>query len=86
MALMTGNVTCVSVVDDAGFTQLVDTAGETETFILWFAPPEVSAFERIMHSMWVSLLREALVNGLRVTVAHPDGNARITNVQLGDIR
>jgi hypothetical protein len=86
MAQMTGTVTCVRVFDDAGFTQLIDTAGEKETFILWFAPPEISAFERVMHSMWVSLLREALVNGLPVTVVHPDGNARVTTVQLGDMQ
>jgi hypothetical protein len=86
MAIMTGNVTCVRVFDDAGFTQLVDAAGERETFILWLAPPEVSAFERIMHSMWVSLLREALVNGLPVMVVHPDGNARVNTVQLGEMQ
>lgn len=86
MALMTGSVTCVQVFDDAGFTQLVDVEGERETFILWFAPPEISAFERIMHTTWVSLLREALVSGLPVTVAHPDGNARITSLRLGDMQ
>jgi hypothetical protein len=86
MAMMTGSVTCVRVFDDAGFTQLVDAAGEKEVFILWFAPPEISAFERIMHSIWVSLLREALVSGLPVTVIHPDGNARVSTVQLGELQ
>jgi hypothetical protein len=86
MAIMTGTVTCIRVFDDAGFTQLVDAAGQTETFILWFAPPEISAFERIMHTTWVSLLREALVNGLPVTVIHPDGNGRLSTVQLGEIQ
>jgi len=86
MAQMTGTVTCLQILDDAGFTQIIDAAGEKEAFILWFGPPEISAFERIMHSMWISLLREALVNSLPVTVIHPDGNARITAVQLGDLQ
>jgi hypothetical protein len=34
------------------------TTGQKEAFALWYFPPEVSAFERIMHSMWVSLLRQ----------------------------
>jgi hypothetical protein len=87
MAIMTGNVTCVRVIDDGGFTQLVDAAGEKETFILWFppaTPSEVSAFERIMHSMWISLLREAHVNGLPVTIIHPDNDAIVSQVQLGE--
>lgn len=86
MATMTGTVSCVRVIDDAGFTQLVDAAGEEEVFILWLAPPEISAFERIMHSTWVSLLREAMASGLPVTVVHPEGNARITALQLGDLQ
>jgi hypothetical protein len=84
MATMTGTVSCVQLFDDGGFTQIVDpTTQEKEVFILWFAPPEVSAFERILHSMWVSLLREALVNGLTVTITHADAQAQIENVQLG---
>ena len=52
MAEMTGTVTCVRVFDDGGFTQITDGAtGERETFTLWFLPREVSAFERILHSM-----------------------------------
>jgi hypothetical protein len=86
MAQMTGTVSCIRVFDDAGFIQLVDSSGEAEVFILWFAPPEISAFERIMHSIWVSLLREALAGGQPVTVIHPDGNARVTTVQLGDLQ
>jgi len=86
MPIMTGTVSCIRVFDDAGFTQLVDSAGDEEIFILWFAPPEISAFERIMHSTWVSLLREAMVNGLPVSVVHPDGNARITSLQLGTLQ
>ncbi|MEV0177072.1 hypothetical protein AB0I00_38965 [Streptomyces sp. NPDC050803] len=86
MAAMTGNVTCLRVFDDAGFVQLSGAGGVKETFILWFAPPEISAFERIMHTMWISLLRDALVSGLPVTVLHPDGNARLTTVQLGEFQ
>lgn len=86
MAEMTGTVACIRVLDDAGFTQLVDSEGGKEIFILWFGPPEVSAFERIMHSMWISMLRKAHANGLSVTVIHPDGQALITSLQLGELQ
>jgi hypothetical protein len=82
----TGKVTCVRVVNDTGFVQLVDAAGVPETFVLWSAPEELTAFERIMHSMWVSFLRESLTKGLPVTVVHLDNDARATAVQLGDVQ
>ncbi|MCZ6662652.1 MAG: hypothetical protein O6951_06985 [Actinobacteria bacterium] len=85
MALFTGTVECVSVNEGAGFTTLEDSTGDTETFILWFGttiPPQVTSFTRVMHSMWLSLLREAQTNGLSVTVSHPTGSAEVTNVRV----
>lgn len=92
MPSITGTVNCLQVSEFAGFTTIRDAAGHTETFILWFGsgggsgiPPELNSFSRVLHSMWVSLLREAHSNGLTVTVAHLDNSAAITSLQLGSI-
>lgn len=92
MAQITGTVRCFQVSDDSAFTTIEDNSGAKETFILWFAPgtgggiPQtLTAYTRIMHSMWVSQLREALANNLSVTLTHPSGSAAITAVRLGTI-
>jgi len=92
VANMTGTVRCFQISDDAAFTTLEDSGGSTETFILWFAPGTsggiprtLTAYTRIMHSMWVSQLREALSNNLSVTLIHPSGSAEVTAVRLGTL-
>jgi hypothetical protein len=86
MATMTGTVSCLQVFDDGSFVQVVDAAtGAKEAFTLWFAPPEVSAFERIMQSMWVSLLRQSLVSGIPVTI-NAASSGLVNNVQLGTLQ
>jgi hypothetical protein len=91
MALITGSVRCISVSDIAAFTTIRDAATATdETLILWFAPgsgggtpPDLTSFTRILHSMWISLLRDAHANNLTVTVVHPNNSAAISSVRLG---
>jgi hypothetical protein len=92
MAEATGTVRCLSISEDAAFTTIDETSGGSETFILWFAPgtgggipPTLTAFTRVLHSMWVSQLREAHGNNLTVTIIHPDGSAEITTVRLGTL-
>ncbi len=86
MATTTGNVSCVQVFDDGCFVQLVNaTTGEKQAFTAWFGPAEVTAFERIMHSMWVSMFRESLVSQLPVTITTGTTNL-VTTVQLGDFQ
>jgi hypothetical protein len=83
---MTGTISCVQVFDDGCFIQIVNAAtGEKQAFTAWFAPPEVTAFERIMHSMWVSLFRESLTRNLSLTI-NTGTNNLVTTVQLGDIQ
>lgn len=91
MAQIIGTVRCIHVADDLAFTTIDPAAGLSETLILWFAPgtgggipDDLTAYTRIMHSMWVSLLREAHANDLNVTVLHPDGSAEVTAVRLGE--
>lgn len=84
MALTTGNVRCVLVGEDYAFTQIRDTDGRDEFFFLWFLPDDVSAFERIRQSMWVSQLRDAIASGIQVTVGTPDESAALVDsIQLG---
>ena len=92
MAHFTGTVRCVNISEFAGFTSLEDGFGNTETFILWFnpgggsgIPPQLNAFTRVAHSMWVSLLREAHSQNLVVRINHPTASAAVAGVQLGQI-
>jgi hypothetical protein len=86
---MIGRVNCLRISDTAGFTEIRDAAGNTETFTLWFLPGTggipgtLNSFTRVLHSMWVSLLREALAGRLTVRVTHPTNSSEVLNVQLG---
>jgi len=82
MALTTGKVRCVQVMDDLGGTTIQVTAATTETLLLWTAA-EHPVQARVVQSNWVSLLRQAMASNLQVTIAHGDGSALATSVQLG---
>jgi hypothetical protein len=89
MASTTGTVRCVQVGEFAGWTQIEDASGEREIFILWFnpgvtIPQELTAFTRVLHSMWLSLLREAQTNTSTVTIFHPENSAEVTDIVLGE--
>ena len=84
MAFTTGPVLCVFTTDDSGFTTVTDTATATnETFVLWFGPRDITEFTRVLQSMWVSQLREAMAAGIQVVVAHGDNDATVSSIQLG---
>ena len=92
MAETIGTVRCLSISEVAAFTTIDETSGGSEILILWFAPgtgggipPTLTAFTRVLHSMWVSQLREAHANNLTVRLIHPSGSAEITSVQLGTL-
>lgn len=92
MATTTGTVECVQIAEDWAFTTIKEDVGGTETFILWWfpgggsgIPPNLNSFTRVLHSMWVSLLREAQSNGSTVTISHPASSSEITFVQLGSL-
>jgi hypothetical protein len=85
MPQFVGTVDCVSVSEGAGFTTLEDANGDKETFILWFSttiPSSLTAFTRVLHSMWLALLRDAAANGWSVTISHPTDSAEVTNVRV----
>ena len=88
MAEMTGTVVCVRVSESSAFTTIEDANGVQESFALWFlpglsVPPDLTAFTRVLHSMWVSLLREAHSSGKPVTIVHPENSAAISSLGLG---
>jgi hypothetical protein len=85
----TGNVKCLQIADDFPFTT-IEGGGTSEIFILWFfpgtgsgIPSNINAFTRVMHSMWVSMLREARASNLTIRVVSPSGSAAVSLVQLG---
>ena len=82
---MIGTVRCVSVSEGSAFTTIQNAAGVRETFILWFPgiPLSLTSFTRILHSMWLSLLREANSTGREVRIVHRDNGAEVFTVQLG---
>ena len=82
MAVMVGTVECVHIGDDSAFCRLRDSGGSDETFILWFNVSNPSAFTRVMHSMWVSLLRDAMTQGFSVRVSHATNDARVQTLQV----
>lgn len=89
MADKTGTVKCLQVADDFAFTT-IEGGTASVTFILWFfpgtgggSPADINAFTRVMHSMWISLLREARAGNLTVRVVSPSGSAAVSLVQLG---
>ncbi|HEX2294101.1 MAG TPA: hypothetical protein VHN37_02205 [Actinomycetota bacterium] len=88
MPEMVGTVQCVRVGPDSGFTTIQEQGtGETETFIVWWpgvttsAEPSVS--ERVIHTMWISFLRQAMADNLLVRVGHPTNSGKVNYLQLG---
>lgn len=90
MAITTGTVHCLHIANDFGFTTIDKDTGGSETFIIWAfpgtgggIPDNLTAFTRILHSMWVSQLREAQANNLTVEIVHGDRSAAVQAVRLG---
>lgn len=82
MAITTGRVDCIQVLEDSCFFQILeDGTGETEAFIMWFGTSDLSASTRITHSMWLSIVREALATGRQIVIAHPDDGAQVTSIR-----
>jgi len=82
VVVSTGTVNCLQVGDDFGFISINKAGGVTEILILWYGPSEPSAFTRVMHSMWLSMLREAMAAGKVVNLTHESTSAFVTIVQV----
>jgi hypothetical protein len=83
MAQTIGRVECIQVADDFSFVGIrEDGTNDFEAFIVWFAPELPTAFMRLLHSMWLSMLREAFTTGARVRIVHDADSAFIRNLEL----
>lgn len=54
---------------------------QTETFVLWSGAP-ASASERILRCKYLALAKEAVSQGKRVEVVHPNDSALVTSLSL----
>jgi len=71
----------------------VRATGQTnsEVFLMWFfvgtrdivTDDDVSAFDRVRHSMWVAMLQRAMESGELVTVTHDDFGSFCSAVMVG---
>ena len=82
MPTITGVVECVRIADDNAFVRIRESGGDLETLIVWFSPSDPSAFTRVMHSMWVSILRDAITSNKTVTAITASGGAQILSLTL----
>jgi hypothetical protein len=92
MADTTGVPTRIEVTFSSGkvFVQPTGTT-ESELFFLWFfvgtrdivTGDDVSAFDRVRHSMWVAMLQRALDGGQQVTIRHDDAGSFARAVVVG---
>lgn len=80
-----GTAVCVLVLNtENAFTNIRDATGTIESFTLW-APgqPVIDFSPGVLQSMWLSLLREAIVSGTPVTVRHEEDSSGVQALQLG---
>jgi hypothetical protein len=92
MALTTGQVVSLKVQQSPVSSDTIDFASVTlrtvdggiEYFLIW----QTSPYDRVPFSNWiarslnVSLLREALVNKLQVSILHGDTSSFVENVEV----
>jgi len=85
MATITGAVECIRLGDDIGFVRIREGSGDTETLLIWFSPSDPSAFTRVLHSMWVSILRDAITSNKTVTaITSSSSGAQILSLTLNE--
>jgi len=87
-----GQCTRIEVLQHSGKVW-VQPAGTTspELFLLWFfigtrdivTNEDISAFDRVRHSMWVAMLQRAMDSGQPVTITHDDAGAFCRAVKVG---
>ena len=82
MPVFTGEPDKVFVNEIIAVVTLTQVATDTtEHFLLWSEIGKTyTPSERLLHGMWLSLVRDALADGRNVRVAHPDGSALITSL------
>jgi hypothetical protein len=70
MANVTGRVVGVMVSSDYGWTRIEQEDGSIEKVIVWTVE-DYAPTQRIVHGMWLALLRDAMTNNLIVDALAP---------------
>lgn len=91
MADTTGLVRSIEVTRDTGKVFVQSTDLQVEIFFLWFffgtrdlvTGSDVSAFDRVRHSMWIAMLQRAKDAGQQVTIRHATSGSFATAVVVG---
>lgn len=85
MATQTGRVSKITVSEspDKACVTIRDSSSTNHFYMLWSYPTsETSAEARIVHGMFLSIARDALVNNKDVTVTHNSGSSLITAIDI----
>lgn len=85
MATQTGRVSKITVSEslDAACVNILDSSFTNHLYMLWSYPTsDTSAEARIVHGMFLSIARDALVNDKDVTVTHNSGSSLITTIDI----
>ncbi len=86
MAELQGRVLYVKVGDDFAIAKIrEDGTGEEEKLFIWWYPegqPKPPSYRRTLQTMQISLLTEALVNGLSVNILWDENTGYPLNVRL----
>jgi len=92
MADTVGLCTRLEVLRNTGKVWVRPTGQTTsEVFLMWFfvgardivTSDDVSAFDRVRHSMWVAMLQRAMDSGQLVTITHDDFGSFCSEVKVG---
>ena len=92
MADTVGLCTRLEVLRNTGKVWVQPTGQTTsEVFLMWFfvgtrdivTDEDVSAFDRVRHSMWVAMLQRAMDSGQLVTITHDDFGSFCFEVKVG---
>jgi hypothetical protein len=93
MADTVGLCTRLEVLRNSGKVWVQPTGQTTsELFLMWMfvgardivTNEDVSAFDRVRHSMWVAMLQRAMDSGQLVTITHDDFGSFCSAVKVGN--
>jgi hypothetical protein len=62
--------------------QIVNSGQGVETFFLWFVDDVDTSVTWIVRSMWLSMLRESMIDKNPVLITHGDTSGRVEIVEM----
>lgn len=70
----------VSQVSDLASIWIEEDDSSRSFFLIWY--PTWAPYDYVYHSIWVSMLRDALVHSLRVDIAHEEDSVYVQEVGI----